>query len=256
MNTKRNIFIIVLSMVTFCHTNIAEAQRNFYYRIDVGSSNIYSFAVSNLITGYANYFAHNFLFDNSYTYTFYSGRYMGDKTKIKPLDLMGISAEDLFNDCFSGVKLGYQSDNMGIFNWGIYGSAHYKINQFKAWFPFESDYRKECLQYFKPGVGILMTFGSIENKIKVQIEAAARYDIPISYNGVFGKNEDILNKGISSHFSIKVAGYTDYSIGIFADLNHYNLYKDFDDIGNSKFKMYNIGITFTISAKRGEDMYD
>ena len=256
MKYNRQTLVCLLVLLLFSDCNCINAQRNFYHRIDVGSSNIYTFVGSNLITGYANYFTHDILFDNSYTYTFLNGSYQGQDIKTKALDLMGLTAQELFSDCFAGVKLGYQTDNMGSLNWGVYGSAHYKINQFNALFPFMNDYYKECIQYFKPGIGLFFTFGSVESKTKIQVEAAIRYDLPIGYKGVFGKKTDALSNGVSSHFAIKIAGYTWLSAGLYADINHYNFYKEFKQIGNSKFKMFNLGITFTITPKRGEDLYD
>lgn len=231
------------------------AQRNFYHRIDLGSSNLYTFVISNIVTGYANYFSHDILFDNSYAYTFYKGVYCDQNIKTKAFSPIGITARDLFNDAFAGVKLGYQSDNMGGFNWGIYASTHYKINQVKATFLSE-DYSNECFQYIKPGLGLMFTFGSVENTTKVQLEAVVRYDIPIGYNGYFGNRRDALNNGVSSRFVIKVAGYKWFSVGAYTELNYYDLYKFKNVTGKSNFKMYNIGLTFTITPKRGEDIYD
>lgn len=230
------------------------AQYNFYHRVDVGSGNIYSFVGSNLVTGYSNYFTHDILFDNSFSYTLFNGRYQGMDIKTKTMDPMGIMAKDIFSDCFAGIKLGYQSDLMGGVNWGIYASAHYRINQFDARFPFADDYQKESVQYVKPGTGVLLTLGSVESKTKVQFEAALRYDIPIAYKGVFGNKNSVLEKGLSSHFGVKVAGYTWFSAGLYADMNFYDLYKDMGS--NSQFKIYSVGLTFTITPKRGEDLYD
>lgn len=81
--------------------------------------------------------------------------------------------------------------------------------------------------------------------------------MPISYKGVWGTDKESLNSGVSSHFSIKFAGYSWISAGIYADINHYNSYKEFNDMNKTpKFKMYNVGVTFTITPKRGEDLYD
>ena len=254
MNNRTFFVKGLLAIVLLGQSAITFGQRNFYHRFDVGSSNIYTFAGSNLITGYANYLSSSILFDNSYTYSFYNGNYNGGDIKTKKYEMTGLTARDLLDDCFAGVKLGYQSDNMGSLNWGLYASAHYKINQFRMQLPTSSDYSGECAQYVKPGVGMFLTFGSVESKTKVQIEGAVRYDMPISYKGYFGKKADELNTGLSSHIAVKLAGYTWISAGIFADINHYDLYKN---MGNgSKFKVYNVGLTFTITPKRMEDIYD
>lgn len=243
------IFIVLLGCTSL------NAQRHLYHRIDVGSSNIYTFVLSNLVTGYTNYFTHDMLFDNSYVYSIYSGEVEGESVSTKAYNPMGITATDLFNDSFAGVKLGYQSDLQGSFNWGIYASGHYRINQIKAKTSAMDEYTKECFQYVKPGVGLLFTFGSIESPVKVQIEAAARYDYPISYKGSFFENSnESLEKGLSSHFAVKVAGYSWLSAGVYADIYHHNLFKNKNS--NCNFKPYSFGVTFTITPKRGEDLYD
>lgn len=248
---------ISTSLIAFilCFAATVNAQRHFYHRIDVGSSNIYTFVLSNLITGYTNYFTHDILFDNSYVYTVFGGEVNGESVKTKAFNPMGITASDLFNDAFAGVKLGYKSDIMGAFNWGIYASGHFRFNQFKAKFAAMEDYTKERFNYLKPGVGLLLTFGGIESKVKVELEAAARYDLPVGYKGLWGTSaKDVLGKGMSSHYSIKVGGYSWFSAGIFADLYHYKLYSNTQN--NSSFKPYSFGVTFTITPKRGEDIYD
>ncbi|MDO4158908.1 MAG: hypothetical protein Q4D41_00450 [Prevotellaceae bacterium] len=244
-----------LISLTLCLATTVNAQRHFYHRIDVGSSNIYTFVISNLITGYANYLTHDILFDNSYVYTIYGGKVDGESVNTQGLNPMGITASELFNDTFIGIKLGYKSNLMGAFNWGVYASGHYRVNQFKEKLATAEDYTKERFNYFKPGVGILLTFGGIESKVKVELEAAARYDIPVGYKGLWGSNStNVLGEGISSHYSIKVGGYSWFSGGIFVDLCHYKPYNNTQNI--SSFKPYSFGVTFTITPKRGEDLYD
>lgn len=240
-------------IAALCCVIQVNAQRHFYHKVDVGSSNIYTFVVSNLITGYANYFSHNTIFDNSYVYTLYSGKLDGEKIKTKGLSPMGITAEELFNDAFGGLMLGYQSDRMNSFNWGLYASAHYRILQMEALFPDTEDYGHERFQYVKPGVGLFLRFGSVENPIKVQLEASAKYDFPIGYKGIGGTSvKDVLNKGVSSRFAVKIGGHTWFSAGVFADFTHYDLYKGMDN--GSHFKPYSFGVTFIITPKRGEDV--
>ena len=242
MNKHKNILTLVCLLIFMG----AKAQRNFYHRIDVGSSNIYTFVLSNIVTGFANYYSRDILFDNSYVYTLYSG-----DLKTKGLNPIGLTARDLFNDAFAGVKLGYHSESFSNFNWGVYGSAHYRINQVNARSKDIEEYHVERFQYFKPGAGILLTFGGIESDVIVQFEAAAKYDIPINYKGMYGSEINSLNNGISSHYSLKFAGNTAFSIGVFADLTHYNLYKDL----NVKLKPFSFGAVFTITPKRGIDVY-
>lgn len=251
----RKLIIGMFSVLIFAGYSSSYAQRHFYHRLDVGSSNIYTFALSNIVTGYTNYLTHDILFDNSYVYTLYGGKTQGEKIRTSPYSPIGITARDLFNDCFAGAKIGYQSDFAGFFNWGIYASAHYRINQIKSDVYDHIDKQCERFQYVKPGAGILFTFGGLENPVKVQCEAALRYDLPIGYSGLLGNScNEVLQKGISTHFAIKVGGYSSFSAGLYADICHYDLYKNLPS--GSHFKPYSFGITLTITPKRGEDLYD
>lgn len=240
---KQKFLLTLLSLLMFIGAN---AKRNFYHRIDVGTSNIYTFVLSNIATGFANYYSRDILFDNSYVYTLYSG-----DIKTKGLNPMGVTARDLFNYAFAGVKLGYHSESLSSFNWGLYASAHYRINQVDAKTKNAEGYHIERFQYLKPGAGILLTFGGVESDLIVQFEAAARFDMPINYKGMFGSETDCLKSGLSSHYSLKFAGNKAFSIGAFLDLTHYNLYKDND----LKMKPISFGAIFTITPKRGIDVY-
>lgn len=255
-NKYTDLSMLLIVMLVSCAPVHLSAQRHFYHRLDFGSSNIYTFVGSNLITGFANYLAHDILFDNSYIYSFYNVSYGGENVRIKAYNPIGITGKDLLNDILGGAKFGYQSDNTGNMNWGVYASGHYKLNQFKARFPFANEYSKECLQYLKPGIGLFLTIGSIEKQTKIQIESSVRYNMPIGYHGGFGDSKSVLNKGFSSYYAIKIAGYSWFSAGIYSEFNHYNFYKKNDRFENSKSKMYNIGLVFTITPKRGEDIYD
>jgi hypothetical protein len=242
---KRLKLILLLCAIACCGVH---AQRNFYHRIDVGTSNVYPFVISNIITGYANYYTNDILFDDSYVYTLYSG-----DLQTKAMNPMGVTASDLFNDVFAGVKLGYKTDNLSSFNWGVYLSGHYRINQIQTRIDESADYTKECFQYIKPGAGFLLTFGSVENKLTVELEGAVRYDIPLNYKGMFGDDKsEVMKSGLSSHYSLKFAGHHSFSLGAFFDMTHYNIYKT----SAIKFKPYSFGVTITITPKRGHDLYD
>lgn len=249
MKLKKLIIICTVSFFTFLNANCQI--RHFYHRLDVGSGNIYTFVGSNLITAFANYLSHTVLFDNSFNYSFYSGKYQINNISIKHNNIAGITARDLFDDIHGGVKLGYKSDSFNAFNWGIYGSAHYKLNQFKS--RLTDVYEPERLSYFKPGVGLFFLFGGIEHKTWVQIETGAQYCIPIVYSGRFGNTKVPLNKGIATTYSIKIGGSTDFTGGVFLNLYHFNIFKE---NYYTNFKMYNVGVTLTITPKRGEKYYD
>ena len=127
------------------------------------------------------------------------------------------------------------------------------MNQFKSLWTQKDDYSRERLMYIKPGIGIYTLLGSIENKVKCQLEAGLQYCVPVAYRGYFGDKSNVLNRGIGSHYALKLGGATDFSGGVYVDLYHFDIYKK--DFCKS-FKMFNIGVTFTITPKRSERYYD
>ena len=247
------LYLCIILLIGIAESSQAQS-RHFYHRIDIGSGNAYTFVGSNLITSFANYFAHDILFDNSFNYSVFSGEAInGAKIRTKPENLLGLTARDLLNDATAGIKLGYKSDNFGSFNWGIYGSAHYKINQYKARVDDTDEYSHERFSYFRPGIGAYLLFGSVENRTKFQIEAGAQYNIPLSYKGLIDGKKDVLNSGITTHWALKIGGAHDFSGGIFVDINHFDI---FIPSVAKKMKMYTFGITLTITPRRGEKLYD
>ncbi len=231
-----------------------EAQRHLYLRLDVGSGNIYTFAASNIVTGFINLVSKQVLFDNSFLLTYNSGSIDNRDIDLKGNNKIGLVARDAFNELYGGLKLGYQSDNIGNFNWGIYGSAHYKLNQYRAKFPNETDFSPERFSYFKPGAGLFMIFGSIQQKTKVQVEAALRYAIPIGYKGMIGTDAEVLNSGLASFYALKFGGYSWFNFGFFAEVNHFDIFKTMGQYGTDpNFGSYTFGLTLTINPKSGED---
>lgn len=235
----------------------ANAQ-HFYHRIDVGTNNIYTFVASNLITAGLNAVTNDMLFDNSYNYT-YMDLSANETVKTKSYNIMGLTAHDIFSDIRIGTKLGYQSFTLGTFNWGIYGSAHYKLNQFKTQTDGSDVFTKHNIQKMMLGGGLMMILGSVENNTRVIIEAGLRYDIPLSYKGACGENaKDILSNGLSSNFSIRFGGNSWLQgLGLYADIPHYNMFKSGGGyFTNPHLRMYNFGVVYTISPWKFKDAYN
>ncbi len=241
--------IIACALLFLCTLQMHAQMRHFYYRIDTGTGNGYMYNLVGSAGDIANTLTNLMLFDDAYVHTFYSGNIDGEKIKTKCFRPWRIKARNLFNDLYVGAKLGYQTDYQGFVNWGLFASAHYRLNQVRALFPDEEDYSYERFKYIKPGAGLMITLGGVRSANKVQIEAALRYDYPVGYKGIYeGKAGDILKTGISSHFSLKWGGYSSsgpiggQSIGLFADITHHNLYKG---MVNSKFRAFDIGISWS-----------
>ena len=169
-----------------------------------------------------------------------------------------MTARELFSDFTAGGKIGYQSFNPGSFNWGVFGSAHYRINQFKTSINDQSDFIHNDIQRLLLGGGLLFNFGDIESSTRFVIEAGVRYEMPLSYNRLNnGKVSDVLNSGLSSHFALRINGSgVLQGLGVYADIPHYKLFKDTGSLSNMpNLKMYTFGIIYTITPWKIREMY-
>ena len=244
--------LLALLIVPMLKTAMAQ---NFYYRLDIGTNNIYSFAAANLATAGLNALTDKMLFDNAYTYTYIN---TSSNLDAKGYNVTGMTARELFSDFTLGGKLGYQSFNAGSFNWGIYGSAHYRINQFKTTISGQSEEHHTDIQRVQLGGGLLFNLGDIESSTRVVIEAGLRYELPISYNQLNGqKVSDVLNSGLSSHFALRINGNgVLQGLGIYADIPHYDMFKNTGGkSGLPNLKMYTFGLIYTITPWKIKDMY-
>ncbi len=154
------IFLAILLEIPF----ISDAKSPcFFHRIDINTGNLYTFAASNLITAGINKVTNDRFCDNSFNYTIYS--YDTPDSKVKDYNRIGENIQELFADTSVGTRLGYQSFNLGFFNWGLYGSAHYRINQFKIITSNETI--RNNMQRLQLGGGIMISFGNMENENKL-----------------------------------------------------------------------------------------
>lgn len=234
---------ILLALVIILAGQI-HSQSHLYYKLDVGTNHIYSFAISNLATGWLNALTDRMLFDNAYSYT-YINDIDNKGYDSKQYSITGITARELFSDVTIGAKIGYQSASPSVFNWGLFGSAHYRVNQFKTLSNTSDAILHNDLQRLLLGGGALLSFGNIESSTRLTFEAALRYEMPLGYKGYYGKDTNFLNNGLSSHFALRVNGSGALQgLGIYADIPHYKLFKD-NSTGN--LKMYTFGIIYTIT---------
>lgn len=229
-----------------------------YYRLDVGTNNIYSFAVANLATAGINALANDMLFDNAYTYTILSPCNNNDDIKVKGPNVLSLNARDLFSDVTLGGRAGYQSFNPGSFNWGIFGSVHYRVNQYNTTLHgIDSEYHHR-IQRALIGGGLLFKFGNIESSTQFIFEASLRYEVPLSYSGPSGKNaSEMLNSGLSSRFALRVNGNGALQgLGIYADIPYYSSFKSSGVYQTTPdIKMFTIGLIYTITPWKIKDTY-
>lgn len=248
---KKILIFLFVTMVAgsngFAQTNYRFKNQHLIFNGEIASGNPYTIAVSSVITGLANYYLLNdAFFENTFAYGIYTTNV--NNLKVKTQNPMGLTARELFNNLQAGIKLGYQTYNPDFFNIGIYGSAHYKIDQFKVGYNEDnmSNHRAERVLF---GATALFSLGSMKQPSRVIIEAGLRYSIGLAYNSPLGDDKDQLNDGLVSHFAVKLASRGMWqNIGLYADINHFNMWKDFRP--NQELNNYTFGITWTITPQQ------
>ena len=154
MKTILSISVAILCTASVVHAegrwnNQGKARHpSFYYGIDLTYGNIYTFAVSSCITGVLNYLVNDTVFENGYEYVFHN---VIPGSNFKKNSLTGIKFNDLFNNFQGGVKVGYRTDFTGFTNVGIYGSAHYRLDNY--FLSSGSVYGRGCLIMVAATVG-------------------------------------------------------------------------------------------------------
>ena len=245
--------IIVLALA-MCSSVAIQAQSNVRFKnhhlifnSEIASGSPYMMAASSVLTGLINYHLLNdAFFENSFAYGLYSTNV--DGLKVRTMNPMGLTARELFNNIQAGLKLGYQTYSPEFFNCGIYASAHYKLDQFKVGFD-DDNMQRHRAQRILLGVNALLSLGSMGQPSRVIIEAGVRYSLGLAYTSPLGDDKNQLNDGIVSHYAIKLASRGMLqNIGVYADINHFNMWKDFRP--NQELHNYNIGITWTITPQQ------
>lgn len=234
-------------------SNVRFKNHHLIFNGDIAAGNPYTIAVSSVVTGLANYYLLNdAFFENSFAYGIYSTNV--DGLKARTMNPMGLTASELFNNFQVGLKLGYQTYSPEFFNCGIYASAHYKIDQFKVGYD-DDNMQKHRAQRALIGTTALLSLGSMDQPSRIIIEAGVRYSLGLSYKSQLGNDKNQLNDGLVSHFAIKLASRGMWqNIGLYADINHFNMWKDFRP--NQKLNNYNLGITWTITPQQVDERKD
>ena len=248
---------ILFMLFGFCINVLAQSNRfknhHFIFNGDIASGNPYTMAASSVVTGLANYYLLNdAFFENSFVYSLYTTN--EDNLKVKTMNPMGLTAKELFNNIQVGLKLGYQTYSPEFINAGIYVSAHYKLEQFKVG-NNDDNMKKHKAQRALFGITGLVSFGSMGQASRVILEAGVKYSMPIAYQSPLGTEKDQLNNGVTSHYAIKLASRGMWqNIGVYADIDHYNMWKNYESGKN--LKSYTFGITWTITPQQVEDRKD
>lgn len=250
---KKILLIIAIlssySIAVLGQSDIRIKNHNLIFNSEISAGNVYSFAVSSAVTGLINYYLLNdAFFENSFSYAIYKSNV--DDLKTRTLNPMGITASELFNNIQAGLKLGYQTYNPNFFNAGIYASAYYKLDQFDV--GYEDELLRHKAQRVLLGATALFSFGSMKQSSRVIVEAGCKYSLGLSYDTPTLSDKELLNDGFISHFAIKLASRgLMQNIGVFADINHFNLWKNWD--GAPELNNYTIGFTWTITPQQADE---
>jgi len=249
---KITIIAVTVMMSMVANSQVIRDNHTFFH-IDLAAGNVYTATVPSFLTWGLNELTKSNIFENALEIPFYSGDYGTQKLDVKNYDMLGYTAHDLFKDIHPSIKLGYQTRRMSQTNWGFYATAEYVLNQFKTKVSETGDYENNKLQRALFGGSAFVVIGGVDKKYHFMIEAGARYNKALEYEGPLGKGKEDINDGISSHFAFKVTGAAAIQdFGIYADINHFDLLKD----DAMKLKMWNIGIMWTVTPGQHRNRVD
>lgn len=231
---------------------------NFYFHVEMNCGNIYPFAAWSILSGALNSALKYNLFESGFAYDLYTGK----DVKTKYNSPIAFSAVDLFNHVQPGIKLGYYSDYISSdFNWGILATGGYKINQFRLL--DGQDYVGQCIHRVQVGAMALLAFGRNGGSTQALLEIGGRYNIASKYDGGDIHGTKALNNGFSSHFALKFGGSGWLqNIGVYADIDHYNLYKNslvdggLNPYVNTNLKNITIGFCVTVTPSQADRRRD
>lgn len=224
--------------------------QRFYFKLDLESGNIFTCAAFAGVSAGLNAATHRSFSINAYTINNIKAK---ENTDVKNYEWNKTNAEDLFKDIQTGARIGVKTDYESFVNIGFYGSVHYKLNQFKLEDFATKEFQKHSIHRVLFGLSALMQLGGYGRDFKAFFEAGARYAIATKYQNPYGADKSGLNNGIISHWAFHFSpngstiGFQD--IGVFFDMNHYNILKDkaFAQSTINEIKMWTIGITFAIT---------
>lgn len=259
MKSVKIFILIMCSILGSVYTSAQEYapnyhSHNFYFHVEMNSGNIYPFAGWSIISGALNSALKYNLFESGFAYDIYSG----NNVKTKYNSPIAFNAVNIFNHIQPGLKIGYYSDYINSpVNWGVLATGGYKINQFQM--QEMNNYVRQCIHRAQVGALLLLAFGKNGASTQAMIELGAKYNFATKYKGGEITDTKALNNGISSHFALKFGG-TGWlqNIGVYADIDHYNLYKNsFEINGNKPFinnnlKNITIGLCVTVTPKQAD----
>lgn len=263
---KKTIFwgFILAFIMNVIVVNPVQAQRHLYNRIEIGGGNVWTFVGMEAVSIIVNQLAHKPLTEATLRFGVPISEY-GNLNGYQGFDdwnydrfnndpdyeygddgFAKFKGKNLLSNIIIGDKIGYLSDRLSFVNYCIYGAAYYNLQQFKLMSDSEN-YNSISTQRLQLGGGIMLTFGSIESKNRVIIDGGLRYNVPLSFSSdnIGGSTNEMMNKGISSHYMLKYSWDNSIAVGATVDMMHYNLFRDESLCGNES-KIFEFGITLSL----------
>lgn len=249
---------ILITLVIFLScTSVCSAQalgRHTYFHVGMANSlNIATAGMSVLTAGCLNYLTHTNIFEGSIGETSRSGKTNGEKMGFKRDKYFSFKARDMFALVEPSIKLGYITSYEGNFNWGLYGEALYRFEQFRV-SPVKADknYSRQRMERALFGGSGFVVIGGATKDLHVMLEAGLRYNTGLSAKGVLGGKDDFRD-GLTSHYGVKLTGQRgEYDFGIYLDINHFDYLKS----STQKFRNISYGITYNYTFGQIKKMLD
>lgn len=245
---KRLLIIFALFWGSFTVCSAQALGRHTYFHIGIGSGeNFWSFFTYHCVANILNGVTETDIFEYSGEYNLRSGKTDGEAMGLKHYKGFGFHAHDLFQLVKPSLKLGYISCLQGDVNWGLYGVAEYRYEQFKV-SPTKSDeeYSNQQMGRALFGGSAFVVLGGVTKNLHLMLEAGLRYNMGIDAKGALGNN-DAFNDGLTSHYAVKLTGKgLIENCGIFVDVNH------FDYLKSSTQKLNNVSVGLTLGMTFGQ----
>lgn len=216
-----------------------------YYRIDLSTGHLFSFALANMVGGGVNMLTKTMLIDNSFSYANYQLQSNNDAISIERYSPIFFSAKDMFQDILFGGRYGCQSFLPESWcNWALMGTIHYKVNQFQT--NQEDILSKHSIHRLLIGGELMLILGDMSKETQAFLEANVRYDIPLRYSGgVTLAGEGVLNSGLSTRLGIRFNGRSwVQGLGAYVEIPHYSQFKEETGI---ELKIFTFGLIYTIT---------
>lgn len=258
---RKNSLLLLLLLMLLCPVSTF-AQGQFILGVECNSGNFWSETllglptrfINGVILGVQGYDIEEMgsFPGSSMTYRYNRIKVNGQKVDYEGHNFFGYKAVDLFRDFEYSLKFGWQPAQIPV---GFYARVGYRHENFETKISDVDDWTKHRINCLRPGIGIRIS--PLENLIDKHnwcpiIEIGSTYDYYLNYKGVYGKDKDQLNDGISWCVGLGVKYKSGTALMLTLDCQNYDLFnKDYTINGmkpyeNTESKHFNISLSFSL----------